>query len=216
MELWALWLSGIQTLIEALASGWGLGFAIVAATILVRAALLPISWPTGYLGMIRKKKLDKLAPDIEQIKSRFATQPERHFQEIQKLYLKNDLKFFDFKAVAASLVQIPVFFGMYRVLSTIGEGVRFLWVSNLAKPDLPLALLAAASTAALMAINPDMPEQMRTILILVPTVLALWAAMHFGSALAIYWTTSNCVSMLQTAAIRKVIDRRIRSGALKI
>jgi membrane protein insertase Oxa1/YidC/SpoIIIJ len=40
--------------------------------------------------------------------------------------------------------------------------------------------------------------------------------MHVGSALAIYWTTSNGLSMLQTAAIRKVIDRRIRSGALKI
>jgi membrane protein insertase Oxa1/YidC/SpoIIIJ len=89
-------------------------------------------------------------------------------------------------------------------------------VSNLAKPDFLLAIIAGASTAAMMFLNPDLPEQMRALLIVVPALLALWAALQFGSALAIYWTTSNCFSMLQTAVTRRVIEKRIRSGVIQI
>ena len=40
--------------------------------------------------------------------------------------------------------------------------------------------------------NPDLPEQMRLFMILVPSVLAIAAALHFCSALSLYWVASNC------------------------
>jgi membrane protein insertase Oxa1/YidC/SpoIIIJ len=43
----------------------------------------------------------------------------------------------------------------------------------------------------MMAANPDLPEQMRLLLILVPSILAAVAALKFCSALAVYWTISN-------------------------
>jgi len=68
----------------------------------------------------------------------------------------------------------------------------------------------------MMAANPDMPEQMRAILILVPGILAAIAALKFCSALAVYWTVSNCYSAIQTGVLHYVIARRIKSGAVNI
>jgi membrane protein insertase Oxa1/YidC/SpoIIIJ len=68
----------------------------------------------------------------------------------------------------------------------------------------------------MMAANPDLPEQMRLMLILVPSILAAVAALKFCSAVAVYWTVSNCYSAAQTGVLRYVVARRINSGALSI
>jgi membrane protein insertase Oxa1/YidC/SpoIIIJ len=94
--------------------------------------------------------------------------------------------------------------------------VRFLWVANLRAPDAGLALIAALATALMMMANPDLPEHVRVILIVVPSIVALLTTMHFGSALALYWTTSNCFSMAQTFALRFVVARGIARGKLEI
>ena len=57
---------------------------------------------------------------------------------------------------------------------------------------------------------------MRLMLILVPGILALIAALKFCSALAVYWTVSNCFSTIQTCALHHVIARRIKAGVVRI
>jgi membrane protein insertase Oxa1/YidC/SpoIIIJ len=57
---------------------------------------------------------------------------------------------------------------------------------------------------------------MRLFMILVPSVLAIAAALHFCSALSIYWVASNCFSAAQTVVLHFVVGRRIRTGTLKI
>ena len=64
--------------------------------------------------------------------------------------------------------------------------------------------------------NPDIPEQMRMFLIIVPSVLAIMAALKFCSALSLYWVASNCFSAVQTMALHFVVARRLRAGTLKI
>lgn len=74
------------------------------------------------------------------------------------------------------------------------------------------ALLAGLTTALVMMANPDLPEQMRLMLILVPSILAAVAALKFCSALAVYWTVSNCYSAAQTGLLHYVVAKRIRSA----
>jgi membrane protein insertase Oxa1/YidC/SpoIIIJ len=66
------------------------------------------------------------------------------------------------------------------------------------------------------AANPDLPEHMRLILIIVPCVIAVVAALKVASAVTLYWTTSNCFSALQTLALHTIVRRHIRSGKIKI
>lgn len=218
MELWTLWLGAIHGLLTFLSSqaGLGEGLAIVALTLLLRTAVLPISWRIAYRGSIRQKKMLRLQPELKRLKQECGDEPRVHADRLMKLYQEHGMTAIDLQSVAASLVQLPLFLGVYQTLRAGLSGARFLWVETLSRPDPWFAVLAGLATVIMMAANPDLPEQMRLILILVPSVLAAIAALKFCSALAVYWTVSNCYSAVQTGAMHYVMSRRIKSGALSI
>ena len=216
MNLWTMWLEMIRSLVEFLSSGFGLGMAVIVVTLLLRATILPISWSVAYRSCIRQKKMLRLQPELERLKGQFASKPELYFQQMQTLYARNGLSFIDGKSLLGSLMQMPLLLGIFQVLRNVGGGVRFLWIQNLSKPDLILAIIAGVTTALMMWVNPDLPENVRMMIVVIPSVLAVIAALKFCSALALYWATSNCFSALQTAVLHYVVRRRIRSGILKI
>ena len=73
MELWTHWLGAIHGLLTFLSSqvGLGTGLAIVALTLLLRTALLPISWRVAFRGAIRQKKMLRLQPELASIKAKY-------------------------------------------------------------------------------------------------------------------------------------------------
>ena len=216
MELWTQWLNAIQGLLTFLSShvGLGTGLSIVALTLLLRTVILPISWPIAYRGSIRQKKIQRLQPELQRLK--LENQPQIYTARLIKLYEAHGMTIMDWRSVLGSLVQMPLFLGMYQTLRAGVNGARFLWVETLARPDPVFAVLAALTTMLMMAANPDLPEQMRVMLILVPSILAAIAALKFCSALALYWTVSNCYSAAQTGAMHYILARRIKSGAVRI
>jgi YidC/Oxa1 family membrane protein insertase len=203
-------------LLGALTSGLGLelGLAVIVATILLRIALLPISWSAAYRGCVRQKRMQALQPEIDALKSRLGHDREVYARELIALHKSRKIALVDGKAILGSLAQLPVFAGMFHVLKNIGEGSRFLWMPSLARPDVLLAVIAGFTTALMVAANPDMPEQLRLVMLIVPAVVAVFSAMHFSSALALYWTTSNLFSAGQTLVLHSIVNRRLRSGKL--
>lgn len=218
MNLWTMWLDILRGLLDELSSeaGLGLGLAIILGTVLLRAVLLPISWSVAYRGCIRQKKMLKLQPDLQRLKDQHADKPDVYMREITALYRKHGLAFVDGRSLLGALAQMPLFLGMFQALRSMGDGVRFLWIANLLRPDALLALIAGATTAFMIMANPDMPEQMRVFLILAPSIIATIAALNFCSALAVYLVTSNCFSALQTFVLHLVVNRRVRAGTLRI
>jgi YidC/Oxa1 family membrane protein insertase len=218
MELWTQWLDAIHSLLMFLTSdiGLGTGLGIVALTLLLRTVILPISWPIAYRGSIRQKRMLRLQPELARLKLEYGDQPQIYAERMMKLYRDNGMTVMDWRSVLGSFVQMPLFLGMYQTLRAGVNGARFLWVETLARPDPVFAILAALTTMLMMAANPDLPEHMRVILILVPSILAAIAALKFCSALAVYWTVSNCYSAIQTGALHYVVSRRIKSGAVRI
>ena len=218
MDIWTAWLDSIAALLTILSSGAGLslGLAIIVATVLLRTVLLPLSWTSAYRACLRQKKLAKLQPELRALQTELRNQPELYLAKMRDLYRAHDLELVDAKSLVGALAQMPVFLGMFEVLRSTGDGVRFLWVANLLRPDFALAVLAGLATALLMAVNPDMPEQLRFVLIVVPSLLAVVAALQFSSALAIYWVTSNTFSAIQTTLLQIVVRRRVRSGMIQL
>jgi YidC/Oxa1 family membrane protein insertase len=218
MELWTYWLNAIQSLLTFFSShlGLGTGFSIVVLTVLLRTVILPISWSIAYRGSIRHKKMLRLQPQLARLKLEHGDEPRIYAERVMKLYQDNGMTVMDWRSVLGSLMQMPLFLGMYQTLRAGVNGARFLWVETLARPDPVFAILAALTTMLMMAANPDLPEQMRLILILVPSILAALMALKFCSALAVYWTVSNCYSAIQTGVLHCVVARRIRSGAVSI
>jgi YidC/Oxa1 family membrane protein insertase len=218
MELWTYWLSAIQSLLTFLSSqvGLGTGMAIIALTLLLRTVILPLSWRVAYRGTIRQKKMVRLQPELARLKAECGNEPQVYAQRMMRLYQERGMTVLDWRSVVGALLQMPLFLGMYQTLRAGGNGARFLWVETLSRPDLWFALLAGLTTMLVMAANPDLPEQMRLILILVPGVVAAIVALKFCSALALYLTVSNCYSAVQTGVLHYVVARRIRSGAVSI
>jgi len=218
MDLWTLWLDAIRSVLSFLStgSGLGLGLGVIAMTITVRTALLPLTWVIGWRGCVRQKRLQGLQPELEKLKEQFSGDSQSYTRHMMSLYEKHGLKLVDGTALLGALAQIPVLLGIFQVLRAVPLGGRFLWVANLARPDLWLALLAGLATTLLVVANPDLPQHLRLIMIMIPAILAVITALKFSSALALYWTTTNLYSALQTAILHWVVSRRIRSGVLTI
>ena len=218
MELWTYWLGAIQSLLTFFTSqvGLGAGLGIVALTLVLRTAILPISWRVAYRGSIRQKKMLRLQPALARLKLECGDEPRDYAHRTMKLYQEHGVSVMDWRGILGSLVQMPLFLGVYQALRAGANGARFLWVETLSRPDPWFALLAGLTTMLVMAANPDLPEHMRLLLILVPSILAAVAALKFCSALAVYWTVSNCYSAVQTSVLHYVVARRIKSGVVSI
>jgi YidC/Oxa1 family membrane protein insertase len=218
MDLWETWLDAIRGIVALLATdaGLGLGLGVVAATLLLRTALLPLSWPIACRACVRQKKLRKLQPELRALQERFRRQPDLYLRKLRELYEANDLSMVDARSFLAAIAQFPFFLGMFQVLRSAGDGVRFLWIPNLLRPDAALAIVAGLTTALMMLVNPDLPEQVRVIMILLPGVLAVLFALQFSSALTLYWATSSTFSALHTVAMHAIVRRRIRAGLVRI
>jgi membrane protein insertase Oxa1/YidC/SpoIIIJ len=65
-----------------------------------------------------------------------------------------------------------------------------------------------------MVTNPDLPEHVRLMLIVVPALFAMIAALKVSAALSLYWTTTQLFSGVQTIVLRVVLSRRARAAAL--
>ena len=218
MNPWTLWLDALRSLVETLSTevGLGLGLAVISATLMVRMLLLPISWSAAYRGCIRQKKMTRLQPQLQLLKEKYGTKPDVYMQQMTALYRKHGLSLVDGKALLSGIAQMPLLLGMFQALRNVGDGIRFLWVPNLLKPDTLFALIAGATTALMIAANPDLPEQMRLFMIIIPSVIAVVAALKICSALSLYWIASNCFSAVQTSALHFIVARRLRAGTLKI
>ena len=218
MDIWGTWLEAIRSIVTALAAdaGLGVGLAVVVATVLLRSIVLPLAWSIAYRACIRQKKLAKLQPKLRALQESFRDQPDVYLRKLTELYKAHEISMVDAKSFLGALAQLPLFLGMFQVLRTMGDGARFLWIPNLLRPDVALAVIAGLTTALMMTVNPDLPEQVRIFMIVVPSILAIVAALQFSSALAIYWATSNTFSAIQTVVLHAIVRRRIAAGLVRI
>lgn len=209
MILWYSWLAVVQHALAFLAYDLhlGMGLAIILLTLSVRAAFLPLTWSGARQAGLRRRKLQRLAPALAALKKRFEADRQQYAQEMLRLYRSEGITMVDRASLLGALVQLPVFLGIYQVLRALRSAARFLWIGNLARPDVWLALIAGAATMVLMAMNPDLPEHVRILLMLVPAIFTVIAALKFSAALSLYWTTTNVFSSVQTVALR-VVTRR--------
>jgi YidC/Oxa1 family membrane protein insertase len=210
MELWQCWLTIIQRTLAfcAVDLHLGMGLAIILTTLVVRSAFLPLTWTIARRADDRRKSLQRLKPALDRLKERFAGDQQRLAQEMMKLYQREGVSFLGRTSLFGTLAQLPVFLGIYQVLRRIRRAGHFLWITDLGRPDFWLALIAAAATMALMATNPDLPEHLRLILIMVPAIFTMIVALKFSAALSLYWTTTNAFSGAQTFVLRAVLNRR--------
>ena len=188
------------------------GIGIILLTILVRL----LFWPLTHKSTISMRRMSEIQPKMKEIREKFKDNPQRMQQETWALYKDNKVN--PLASCLPMLVQIPVFIALFTVLRSAVElrYAPFLWIADLSEPEnlfptiFPfgglniLPILMAVTMGLQSALTPSTGDksQQRMMMIMMP-VMMLVMFYSFPSALSLYWTLSQVLSIVQMWYIRK-------------
>ncbi len=201
------------------------GLAIIAFTILLRLVFFPLS-ESSYRSMARMKELQ---PEMTRLKERYGNDPVKMNEEVAKLYQKEKIN--PLSGCLPILIQIPVFFALYKVLLVSIEmrhAPFYGWIHDLSAPDpsniftlfglLPFEapsflhlgawpLLMGATMFIQQKLTPPQADKTtQQVFMLMPIMFTfLFASMSAG--LVIYWTLSNVLAIAQQTLIKHRSDK---------
>jgi len=204
--MWDGFISLLTGLISFLTGilGNNVGLAILVSTLLIRFALLPLSIRIAYGTLRRQKELNELQPELDNLKSRYKNDPQQMSQKTLALYKERGISLMDGKSLLIGLLQAPIFIGMFSAISKmISSGDSFLWVNNIASPDIVLTVIAAGLTYIATVIGPNLSEQSKTVIVWLPVFLTMIFLWKLSAGIGIYWIGSNVVSVFQSFMLRR-------------
>jgi len=181
--------------LHSLTGNWG--WSIVAMTMLIRLVLFPLT----YKGMVSMNKLKALSPKIKELQAKYKGDKQKLNTHTMELYKKHGAN--PMGGCLPMLLQIPVFFAIYRVLQNAIElkGAAWIfWVKDLAVMD-PYYILPVAMGITMFLhqrITPTnftdpMQEKIMKFLPLIFTFFFV----TFPAGLTLYWFTNNLFSIAQ-------------------
>jgi YidC/Oxa1 family membrane protein insertase len=194
------------------------GLSILVLTVIVKAVFFPLA-NKSYAAM---SKMKALQPEMEKLKERFGEDRQRMNQELMQLYRREKVN--PAAGCLPIIVQIPVFFALYKVLYTSIEMRHqpfYGWIKDLSAPD-PLTIMTGFGLfpwqvpeifhffnigiwPIIMGITmylqqklnpqPTDPVQARVFQFL--PILFTFMLAPFAAGLVIYWAWSNILSIAQ-------------------
>ena len=189
-----------------LVGNWG--WAIVLVTLLIKLILFPLS----YKGMMSMQKLKDLAPKMKEIKEKYGKDPQKMNAQMMEMYKKNGAN--PMGGCLPLLLQIPIFFAIYRVLLNAVElqGAEWiLWITDLSIKDpwFVLPILMGASMWYQQKITPNtMTDPMQQkIFQWLPVVMTLFFV-TFPAGLVLYWLVNNIFTIVQQFVINSAFEKQ--------
>ncbi|KJR99521.1 MAG: preprotein translocase subunit YajC [Desulfobulbaceae bacterium BRH_c16a] len=190
------------------------GVAIILVTVLFKAAF----WPISQKGLKSMKNMQKLQPKMVKIKEKYKNDPTRMNQEVMSLY--KTYKVNPLGGCLPMVLQIPVFFALYKVLLQsieLRHAPFMLWISDLSAPDrlwlgfdipylggLPvLTLLMGASMFFQQKLSPTTADPTQAKIMMFLPVIFTFMFLNFASGLVLYWFINNLLSILQQVLINR-------------
>lgn len=210
MEVWSLFTNAIVYSIEFFTSEIGVGeaMAIILFTLVGRLVLMPINLLAMVNMYKNKKALSVLKPELDKLKIRYKDKPSEIAKYTMELYKEHNIKILDKNSVANIASQGIFGFGMFQALQQIMFNSKFAWITNIAKPDIFLALLVGVITYLSMVMMPGSAEQTSTLLFVIPAIICIITLINFPSALGLYWATSSVTSLLQSLILNKYFKKQ--------
>jgi YidC/Oxa1 family membrane protein insertase len=183
--------------------GGSLGCAIIIVSLGIRVALLPLTIKLARRARRNQEIMRILQPEIEQLKKRFEKKPERLFEEMRKLYRKHGCSPFDMPTLVGSFIQLPIFGILYSsIRSSLNANSAFLWIRNLASPDVWLTLAILSLTGISACLMPSSSAHMRNTLIVIQVIVTFLIVWKLAAGLGLYWASSGLVNLFQTLWLR--------------
>ncbi|WP_300519015.1 membrane protein insertase YidC [Aliiroseovarius sp.] len=203
-----------------------MGWAIIGLTLIIKALLLPLAWKS-YVSMA---KMRELQPEMEKIKEKAGEDKSKLQQEMMALYKKEKVN--PASGCLPILLQIPIFFSLYKVIFVTLE-LRHApwvgWIRDLSAPDpssilnlfgaLPwavpelgalgfislgiLPILLGISMWLQQKLNPAPTDATQAMIFAWMPWVFMFMLGTFASGLVIYWIANNTITFTQQYAIMR-------------
>jgi YidC/Oxa1 family membrane protein insertase len=173
------------------------GWAIVAMTLLIRFILYPLT----YKGMLSMQKLKEIAPEMKELQKKYKGNPQQLQAKMMELYKKKGAN--PMGGCLPLLLQLPIFFAIYRVLINAVElqGAEWiLWVNDLAKMDpyFILPILMGVSMFWQQHVTPNnFTDPMQEKIFKFLPIIFTFFFITFPAGLTLYWFVNNLFSIAQ-------------------
>ncbi|HCD17377.1 MAG TPA: membrane protein insertase YidC [Rhodobiaceae bacterium] len=203
------------------------GVSILIVTVLIKAVFFPLA-SRSYETMAKMKKLQ---PRMLQIREQYKDDRQAQQQELMKIYREEKLN--PLAGCLPILLQIPVFFALYKVLFVtidMRHQPFFGWITDLSAPD-PTSLfnlfglipwdppsflmlgiwplLMGLTMFVQMQMNPPPPDPIQARMFQILPIFFTFILAGFPAGLVIYWAWNNFLSILQQGLIMRRNDVEI-------
>ena len=200
------------------------GLSILVLTVIVKAVFFPLA-NKSYAAM---SKMKALQPEMEKLKARYGEDRQRMNQELMQLYRREKVN--PAAGCLPIVVQIPVFFALYKVLYTTIEMRHqpfYGWIKDLSAPD-PLTILTGfglfhwqvpeflhffniglwplimgVTMYLQQKLNPQPTDPVQARVFQFLPILFTFMLAPFAAGLVIYWAWSNTLSIAQQYTIMR-------------
>lgn len=206
---WMRWISGpmLWAMVNIHEFVGNYGLAIIVLTIILRGIL----WIPQTKANLSAKRMQAVAPLMKEVQDKYKETPEKMNKEMLKIY--QDYGVNPVGGCLPLLIQFPIFLGFFYMLQGAVElrHESFLWIGDLSQPDtvfvipglefpinlMPLIMAGTMYVSMSMAPQPSgMDNPMFKIMKFMPVMFLLFCY-NYASALSVYWTMQNVLSIVQ-------------------
>lgn len=201
------------------------GLAILLLTVILKIFFLPLA-NKSYRSMAKMKTVQ---PKIKAMQERYKDDKVRQNQELMALYKKEKIN--PAAGCLPIIIQIPVFFALYKVLFVsieMRQAPFYGWIHDLSAPDpttvfnlfglIPWTppsflmigawpLIMGATMLLQQKLNPAPQDPIQEKMLMIMPVLFTVMLANFPAGLVIYWAWNNILSILQQWYIMKIANK---------
>ncbi len=207
------------------------GWAIILLTIIVRIPFIPL------INKSQKsmKKMQEIQPRMAEVKEKYKKDPQRMQKEMMELYKTHKVN--PLGGCMPMLLQIPVFFALYKILLIAIElrSAPFIsWIKDLSAPDTlfghipsavpliggfaigPLPLLMGITMLIQQKMTPTSMDPAQNKMMMFMPVIFTFMFLNFASGLVLYWLMNNVFSISQQFYVNQKLAKEAASSIKNI
>lgn len=187
-------LEGINTIVG------NYGLAIIIFTVILKLLMFPL-----YAKQTRSlEEMQQIQPEIEKIQKKYKDDKERQNEELVKLYQERGIN--PAAGCLPMVLTLIIIFPLYRAIYALDlSQTSFLWIKNLAEPDILLVIINGIATLGQTYLTTKLSgnTMQNTMTMWMMPIMIIAISFGFPAGVLVYWITQTIMTILQQLLMQK-------------
>ncbi|WP_321529986.1 membrane protein insertase YidC [uncultured Desulfuromonas sp.] len=178
------------------------GFSIILLTVIIKM----LFWPLTQKSYVSMKAMQKIQPEMKKLREKYGNDRESLNRKMMELYREHRVN--PLGGCLPMLVQIPVFFALYKVLLgtiELRHAPFIFWITDLSVKDpyYITPLVMGLTMFIQQKLTPNTMDPMQAKMMLAMPVVFTFLFLNFPAGLVVYWLVNNLLTIFQQYLIYK-------------